>query len=577
MIINVRRYQKMIQKQKVKFVHSMMFRLLALFMAGILLTAAVVLGASISQTQKQIRTLVQNYMLSSAEDTGTIMDTMLGIEGDAMLTDADELSRILSGVKVEGMTSSYSYLVSSDGTMLYHPTADKIGSPVENEVVTGLVADLKNGKIAEPACVRYEFKGAVKYAAYYINPNGSFILVVSADEADAFHAVTQTRNTLAGILLAILVVFTVAGVALIRRLIRPLHTLTGVVERVARLDLTQDEAEQLLAHRKDEIGLIAKAVNNLNDELREIVSVIQSQGTKLSQSNVQFAQGFSEIVETVSNVNVAVEEIATGSTSQAQETTTAGEHIQNIGSAIESNTSNVNILETSIERMGDLAAESSRMLDELEKINTSTAQTIDIVTDQTDRTNQSAEKINEAVVAIQDIASQTNLLSLNASIEAARAGESGRGFAVVAEQIRKLAEDSAESAEQIEAIVRELISNSEDGVAKMHDLSENSQVQADRLDKTKTSFDELKHEIESVSTASREIFDQTNSINDLKNGVSGVIEQLAAIAEENAASTQETSASMNTLTENIDRCKDETAILSTLSTELNEQTSKFKL
>ncbi len=567
----------MIQKQKVKFVHSMMFRLLALFMAGILLTAAVVLGASISQTQKQIRTLVQNYMLSSAEDTGTIMDTMLGIEGDAMLTDADELSRILSGVKVEGMTSSYSYLVSSDGTMLYHPTADKIGSPVENEVVTGLVADLKNGKIAEPACVRYEFKGAVKYAAYYINPNGSFILVVSADEADAFHAVTQTRNTLAGILLAILVVFTVAGVALIRRLIRPLHTLTGVVERVARLDLTQDEAEQLLAHRKDEIGLIAKAVNNLNDELREIVSVIQSQGTKLSQSNVQFAQGFSEIVETVSNVNVAVEEIATGSTSQAQETTTAGEHIQNIGSAIESNTSNVNILETSIERMGDLAAESSRMLDELSKINTSTAQTIDIVTDQTDRTNQSAEKINEAVVAIQDIASQTNLLSLNASIEAARAGESGRGFAVVAEQIRKLAEDSAESAEQIEAIVRELISNSEDGVAKMHDLSENSQVQADRLDKTKTSFDELKHEIESVSTASREIFDQTNSINDLKNGVSGVIEQLAAIAEENAASTQETSASMNTLTENIDRCKDETAILSTLSTELNEQTSKFKL
>lgn len=567
----------MIQKQKVKFVHSMMFRLLALFMAGILLTAAVVLGASISQTQKQIRTLVQNYMLSSAEDTGTIMDTMLGIEGDAMLTDADELSRILSGVKVEGMTSSYSYLVSSDGTMLYHPTADKIGSPVENEVVTGLVADLKNGKIAEPACVRYEFKGAVKYAAYYINPNGSFILVVSADEADAFHAVTQTRNTLAGILLAILVVFTVAGVALIRRLIRPLHTLTGVVERVARLDLTQDEAEQLLAHRKDEIGLIAKAVNNLNDELREIVSVIQSQGTKLSQSNVQFAQGFSEIVETVSNVNVAVEEIATGSTSQAQETTTAGEHIQNIGSAIESNTSNVNILETSIERMGDLAAESSRMLDELSKINTSTAQTIDIVTDQTDRTNQSAEKINEAVVAIQDIASQTNLLSLNASIEAARAGESGRGFAVVAEQIRKLAEDSAESAEQIEAIVRELISNSEDGVAKMHDLSENSQVQADRLDKTKTSFDELKHEIESVSTASREIFDQTNSINDLKNGVSGVIEQLAAIAEENAASTQETSASMNTLTENIDRCKDETEILSTLSTELNEQTSKFKL
>ena len=555
----------------------MMFRLLSLFVAGVLLTAVVLLGVSISQTQKQIRTLVQNYMLSSAEDTGTIMDTVLEAKGDEVLANVDALSQILSEVKVEGMTSSYAYLVSSDGTMLYHPTADKIGSPVENEVVTGLVADLGNGKIADPACVSYEFKGAIKYAAYYINPNGTYILVVSTDESDAFHAVTQTRNTLIGMLFVILVIFTAAGAVLIWHLIKPLHTLTDVVDRVARLDLTRNEEEQLLAKRKDEVGLIAKAVNNLNGELREIVSAIQNQGMKLSESNVQFTRGFAEIVDTVGNVNIAVEEIATGSTSQAQETTTAGEHIQNIGNAIESNTSNVNILETSIERMSDLAAESSKMLDELEKINSSTAETINIVTDQTDRTNQSAEKINEAVVAIQDIASQTNLLSLNASIEAARAGESGRGFAVVAEQIRKLAEDSAESAEQIEAIVRELISNSEDGVAKMHDLGENSQVQADRLDKTKASFDELKHEIESVSAASREIFDQTNSINDLKNGVSGVIEQLAAIAQENAASTEETSASMNTLTENIDRCKDETEILSSLSTELNEQTSKFKL
>ena len=565
------------QKKKVTFMHSMRFRLMSLLVGGILLTAVVLLGVSLSQTQKSIRSIVQSYMLTTAKDNGTIMDTVLDAKGAEVLNDADALSGLLANVKVEDMESSYAYLVSADGTMLYHPTADKIGSPVENEVVTALVADLKGGKIADPACVEYNFKGVIKYAAYYINPQGSYILVVSADQSDAFSAVTQTRNYLIGMLLAILVVFSAIGLFLINHMVKPLHTLTGVVERVAALDLTPNGEEEVLARRKDEIGLIAKSIRDLNVELREIVRVIQDQGNKLSESNVQFTQGFSEIVETVGNVNVAVEEIATGSTSQAQETTTAGEHIQNIGSAIESNTSNVSILETSIEHMNGLAAESSKMLEELAKINSWTSETIGVVTEQTDRTNQSAVKINEAVVAIQDIASQTNLLSLNASIEAARAGESGRGFAVVAEQIRKLAEDSANSAEQIEGIVQELITNSEDGVAKMRDLSETSGVQAGRFDKTKASFDELKHEIESVSSASREIFDQTNSINNLKNGVSGVIEQLAAIAEENAASTQETSASMNTLTESIDRCKDETETLSTLSSELNEQANKFKL
>ena len=564
------------KKTDVKLIHSMRFRLLCLFVGGILLSSIILIGISIMENQKNTRQIVQSYMIAEARSNGHILDTVLSSMGDSALESADTLSQILSGVKLDGFDSSYAYLVSADGIMLYHPTAEKIGQPVENAVVTQLIADLGQGKIADPDCVGYEFKGVIKYASYYINPDGKYILVISADESDAFAAILRTTNIMNVALIVEVILFAILGFIMINRLVKPLHVLTEVVNKVAGLDFTRNEDEDQLAHRKDEIGLIGRAIHNLHRQLRDIIVIIRDQGEKLSQSNTQFVQGFSEIVQTVDNVNVAVEEIAMGSTSQAQETTSASENMVDMGNAIESNSTSVDALEESIDRMNSLAQQSEEMLDDLADINNKTAETIDVVTEQTNRTNQSAEKINEAVVAIQDIASQTNLLSLNASIEAARAGESGRGFAVVAEQIRKLSEDSANSATEIEAIVRELIENSEDSVVKMQDLKDGSAVQAEKLDSTKESFEGLKQEIEAVSNASKEIFTQTSSINKLKDGVSGVIEQLAAIAQENAASTQETSASMFTLTENIDKCKDETEVLAGLSNQLNEQTRKFK-
>ena len=563
-------------EKKVGFVHSMMFRIVSLFVGGILLTSLVFMGVAISQNQKSTKSLVQSYMLSSAESTGYILDTVLQTQGKKTLENADDLSQILSEVSIEGMESSYAYLVSSDGTMLYHPTADKIGQSVENEVVKKLVEDLKGGNIAKPACVEYEFKGAMKYASYYINPEGNYILVVTADESDAFQIINQMRNLMIGILFGILIVLTALGCFMVNQMVKPLHRLTKVVDKVAGLDFTSDSEVQSLAKRQDEIGLIGTSICNLHGELREIISAIQTQGIKLSESNSQFAKEFSQIVGTVDSVNIAVEEIATGSTSQAQEASTANEHITDIGNTIESNNTSVEALEQSIEKMTSLAKESANILEDLVRVNAWSTETIGAVSEQTDRTNKSVARINEAVVAIQDIAEQTNLLSLNASIEAARAGESGRGFAVVAEQIRKLAVDSAESAEQIEAIVQELIANSEDGVAKMHELSDGSRVQAERLETTKGSFASLQQEIQSVSMASKEILEQTSSMNRLKNSMSDMIQQLAAIAQQNAASTQETSASMYTLTQNLDKCKDETEVLSGLSSQLNEQTQKFK-
>ncbi|MFQ9932937.1 MAG: methyl-accepting chemotaxis protein [Lachnospiraceae bacterium] len=322
--------------------------------------------------------------------------------------------------------------------------------------------------------------------------------------------------------------------------------------------------------------MMSRAIENLHNEMSDIVGTIKTQGQHLADSSSKFGKTFADIAESVSNVDVAVEGIAEGSTSQAQETTSANQQVMEIGVAIEANADSVNVLNSSVEKMTELSTKSAEVLDELIRINRKTSANIIVVSEQTGKTNESAAKIKEALTMIQDIAEQTNLLSLNASIEAARAGEAGRGFAVVAEQIRKLSEDSTSSAAVIEDIVKELIENSEDSVEKMKQVTEDADIQHQRLGDTKVAFDDLGKEVKSVSYASKDIFEQTEKLEKLKSQVSLAVEQLAAISEENAAATEETSASMQTLSEAIDECKEETEILSELSDNLREQMEKFK-
>lgn len=178
---------------------------------------------------------------------------------------------------------------------------------------------------------------------------------------------------------------------------------------------------------------------------------------------------------------------------------------------------------------------------------------------------------------IQTIAEQTNLLSLNASIEAARAGEAGKGFAVVAEEIRKLAEDSSSSANEIEATVQELLTNAGMSVQKMNEVSKDAVVQKEKLMHTRTDFEDLMNEIQSVYAASKNLYEQTERLEDQKNTIHNVVQQLASISQENASTTQETSTSMQELSNTIEDCRQETVILTELSEHLKQQTNRFRL
>ncbi|MDE7325431.1 MAG: methyl-accepting chemotaxis protein [Lachnospiraceae bacterium] len=380
-----------------------------------------------------------------------------------------------------------------------------------------------------------------------------------------------------GILLMISIVFSIAGcLTFLRRITNALLTTSGYMARLADKDLSGEIGERFL-NRGDEIGDIARSLDSVQQSFSGVIRDLQDSAQGLDKENKSFIEKFNLISQNIGNINIAVDEIAKGSSDQAGETARASDSVISIGSALDQNAENIRGLNRSVESMNNYARQAYEALQKLLNIGKKTSQEVAVLKEETNNTNISAQKINEAVSLIQDISQQTNLLSLNASIEAARAGDSGRGFAVVAEEIRNLSEESSRGAEQIAEIVSQLIRNSDISVERMGSVEQNVGIQMEHLDGLNQTFNGLGKEIDRVSGATQSISDQTGQITAIRDEISNIIEQLAAISEENAASTQETSASMQDLSCAIDECTAGTEKLVRLSEELSGKANGFKL
>ena len=357
-------------------------------------------------------------------------------------------------------------------------------------------------------------------------------------------------------------------------IVKAITKVIGHLDEVADGKLDFKISEKLL-QRSDEIGNIARSVHTLIGGLASIVVNIHHSTGELAEFKDDFQKKFETINNSISNVNVAVDEIANGATSQADETQKVSSQINDMGDAITKTSQNVDSLTQSTEQMKEHNEQLDTTIQELMAISDRNKESLAAVYNQTNETNQSVMHIGNAVDMITDIAGQTNLLSLNASIEAARAGEYGKGFAVVADQIRQLADQSANTAKEIGEIVAELIENSNTSVETMGVVRQEMTGQYEKLNTTKDIFEHLNEEVNNVVTAIESISTEVESLDRLKGEVLGSAESLAAIAQENAASTEETSASMVELGEIVNDCNTKTKKLVDIADSMEENVHKF--
>ncbi|MCR4956667.1 MAG: hypothetical protein K6A30_08275 [Lachnospiraceae bacterium] len=518
---------------------------------------------------------------------GNVKDTMLGMVKsygsnlDRAIEHGEKLnyelySEILASAKVEGMDSSYAYLVDTEGTMQYHPTKDKVGASVENEVVKGLVSDVAAGKSIQSAVAEYEFEGVMKYASYQQLSNG-YILVITADEDDALSTITKVLRVAVIVILAIAIIAIVVAVFFGKKISRSIKACSNVLDSMADGYLDPDnEAVRQLGSDKTEIGDIARSTDFLTDKFDVIVRDLKAATVTMTEMADNLAKVSTTAKETTSNVSIAIDEVAQGATSQAQETTDAAAEVADIGSAIDHVNSDTQDLSNAINTMTDVQKLANANMNKVLEVTERTTEAIKSIKSQTDLTNDSVLEIQKAVGLITSVATQTNLLSLNASIEAARAGEAGKGFAVVASEIQTLSEQSNASAKEIGDIVQKLINQSEITVSASERLETQADEQKELVEATMGSFKELEDAITSTESNANAITSAVDSINSSKNKITATVENLSAISEENAASAEETTASATLLDETLIELDEDIIRLKEVTDQIAESMKFFK-
>ena len=557
-------------------IHSVVLRFIIMLIIFVVFCTTASMSVMVVRMSAQYQTIMQDYLLDLAKSGETTIEREIKVLDTERALDRNRLASSVGDIKINGVESCYTYVVSGNGTMLYHPIVEKIGKPVENALILDVVSKLQKKEEVEPASSIYDYHGAKKLCAYYPEKDGLYIVVCTADLNDALSGIRENLGQACALGGFLAVVFAILGFFFSTRMFKRVGQMQGMIDRMKNLDFTVDETETKLLQFKDEFGIMANALASLQQKLGETVSQIKNQSDRLFDSSNGMYKNISNMTQTTDQVDRAVQEIAEGATNQANETQKANENVITIGTMIEDTNNEVEELKKTAKNMQEAQRTAHEILEELGTVNQHTKASVEEIAQQTMTTNVSATKIREVTGLITDIAEETNLLSLNASIEAARAGEAGRGFAVVASQIQKLAEQSDVSAKQIENIIDQLVADSEKAVATMEQVQRIIDEQSRDVDRTGEVFRSVSDGIQKSIDGINLIGQKVQNMDQARIAVVDTVSNLSAIAEENAASTQESSASVTSITGIADEMQISSEDMRKIAEDLDQRMAAFK-
>lgn len=515
-----------------------------------------------AETHEYCVTAAMPYKDSAGNTKGVIAEDIL----------LKTLVEVAKQINMHGL--GYAMLLDSQGVILAHPDGELVS---QNILASEKLKDVKpvfsEVLPKENGIIKYSQQGVDSLLVYRKVPSTGWTLAVSVPEKELYQPLRQLQLFFVGLTVLIVLVVIVIALFMARQLTKPVLELNAKAKQIAEGDLTVSAAER----GKDEISELAVTFNTMCRGLRNLIRQINFSG-----ANVVTSAG--DMHKSAQQTGLVAEQIAKAITEMAKGTVAQADSVQKEVSLIEEMHQSLTTITTEIENSANLAAS---MRESVVKGNESIQHQTMLMTD----SKNAAATVNETVVALSEsiqkigqfvemiavIAGQTNLLALNAAIEAARAGTHGRGFAVVAEEVRTLAEQSAESSGEIAKLVAEI----QDMMVKVVDAMDNtSRVinnQEVSVNEVKGQFSQIDSSVGMIVSQIKKVMDEAKDINIKAADIEHIINEIAAVAEENSAASQEIAASIESQATDVHLIIEETANLVNEAQKLKKEIQVFQV